>query len=168
MDAIRQSILIAEDVIAASHATLSTEESTASINSSDGQSHIAIPKVYRTAHRKRAAAACRSCRERKVRCDVSTHGSPCHNCQHDELECYVPEKKRRRYHEHSVSNSLNKQKAACHEIVVGFVCVPYGCSLLTALHRHKWRILYQRMAALVESFVILLKTISHRRQHQSS
>jgi len=49
----------------------------------------------RLAQRKRASAACQSCRERKVRCNVSTHGVPCHNCQQDEFECLVPERRRR-------------------------------------------------------------------------
>jgi len=125
MDAIIQSIrgplIMSEGAISAAYATFSTEESAASINSSDGRSHIAIPKVYRMAHRKRAVAACRSCRERKVRCDVSAYGSPCHNCQHDELECYVPEKKRRRHCEQSVSDSLVGKKSNCHGVLVGLV-----------------------------------------------
>ncbi|KIW04635.1 uncharacterized protein PV09_04381 [Verruconis gallopava] len=39
--------------------------------------------------RRRAPAACQSCRARKVRCDVSESGSPCMNCRADNLECIV-------------------------------------------------------------------------------
>ncbi|KKZ63047.1 hypothetical protein EMCG_02548 [[Emmonsia] crescens] len=45
-------------------------------------------------NRKRASKACQSCRSRKVRCGVSDHGVPCHNCKLDELECIIPERKR--------------------------------------------------------------------------
>ncbi|PGH02395.1 hypothetical protein GX51_04703 [Blastomyces parvus] len=44
--------------------------------------------------RKRASKACQSCRARKVRCGVSEHGVPCHNCKLDDVECIVPERKK--------------------------------------------------------------------------
>lgn len=52
--------------------------------------------------RSRAAAACRSCRARKVRCDVVAHGSPCYNCQQDSVICVLPTKRKRcwRYEDH--------------------------------------------------------------------
>lgn len=37
----------------------------------------------------RSSKACRSCRTRKVRCDVSAKGSRCTNCELDNLECVV-------------------------------------------------------------------------------
>ncbi|KLJ06816.1 hypothetical protein EMPG_17692 [Blastomyces silverae] len=46
------------------------------------------------ASRKRASKACQSCRARKVRCGVSEHGVPCHNCKLDDIECIVPERKK--------------------------------------------------------------------------
>ncbi|PGH09318.1 hypothetical protein GX51_00760 [Blastomyces parvus] len=39
--------------------------------------------------RKRARMACTWCHERKVRCDVSIHGSPCTNCRLDGHECTI-------------------------------------------------------------------------------
>ncbi|PGH30491.1 hypothetical protein GX50_06746 [[Emmonsia] crescens] len=39
--------------------------------------------------RKRARMACTWCHERKVRCDVSIHGSPCTNCRLDGHECAI-------------------------------------------------------------------------------
>jgi len=47
--------------------------------------------------RRRAPAACQSCRARKVRCDVSEGGSPCMNCRADNLECIVTIGKTRVY-----------------------------------------------------------------------
>lgn len=37
----------------------------------------------------RSSKACRSCRTRKVRCDVSAKGSRCTNCELDNLDCVV-------------------------------------------------------------------------------
>lgn len=37
----------------------------------------------------RSSKACRSCRTRKVRCDVSAKGARCTNCELDNLECIV-------------------------------------------------------------------------------
>lgn len=44
---------------------------------------------------RRAAHACRSCRRRKVRCDVAVNGSPCTNCQLDEFPCVVVPRRHR-------------------------------------------------------------------------
>lgn len=39
--------------------------------------------------RKRSRIACTWCRDRKVRCDASSHGTPCTNCELDQQECVV-------------------------------------------------------------------------------
>ncbi|EEH10564.1 fungal specific transcription factor domain-containing protein [Histoplasma capsulatum G186AR] len=46
---------------------------------------------------KRASAACRSCRARKVRCDVLLKSTPCTNCRLDGAECIIAESKRTRF-----------------------------------------------------------------------
>jgi hypothetical protein len=46
--------------------------------------------------RKRAARACQSCHERKVRCSLSQTGTPCTNCSLDGLVCELRASKRRR------------------------------------------------------------------------
>ncbi|OCK76363.1 hypothetical protein K432DRAFT_396511 [Lepidopterella palustris CBS 459.81] len=42
----------------------------------------------------RALKACKSCRDRKVKCDVTEDGSPCTNCRRGDRECTVPNHKR--------------------------------------------------------------------------
>lgn len=46
----------------------------------------------------RASKACKSCRTRKVRCDVSAKGSRCTNCELDDLECVVLPSRRGQSH----------------------------------------------------------------------
>ncbi|OAX78512.1 hypothetical protein ACJ72_07177 [Emergomyces africanus] len=46
---------------------------------------------------KRASAACRSCRARKVRCDVLLKSTPCTNCRLDGAECVIAESKRTKF-----------------------------------------------------------------------
>ncbi|EEH37972.2 hypothetical protein PAAG_00893 [Paracoccidioides lutzii Pb01] len=46
---------------------------------------------------KRASAACRSCRARKVRCDVLIKNIPCTNCRLDGGECAIAESKRTKF-----------------------------------------------------------------------
>lgn len=46
---------------------------------------------------KRASAACRSCRARKVRCDVLLKSTPCTNCRLDGAECIIAESKRTKF-----------------------------------------------------------------------
>ncbi|KAB5515329.1 cutinase transcription factor 1 beta [Coniochaeta sp. 2T2.1] len=43
--------------------------------------------------KKRAARACKRCRARKVRCDV-TYGTPCGNCRWDKVECIIQQSRR--------------------------------------------------------------------------
>lgn len=45
--------------------------------------------------RKRATAACRLCRQRKVRCGLALTGRPCLNCVRDSQACEVDGKKKR-------------------------------------------------------------------------
>ncbi|KAL6245210.1 hypothetical protein RBB50_007985 [Rhinocladiella similis] len=45
--------------------------------------------------RRRAGAACCTCRERKVRCDAAWNGTPCTNCKLDGTECAIKARKRR-------------------------------------------------------------------------
>lgn len=46
----------------------------------------------------RASQACCPCRKRKVKCDLSIFGAPCHNCRIDGVECITTECRRtRRY-----------------------------------------------------------------------
>jgi hypothetical protein len=45
--------------------------------------------------RSRAPNACRGCRDRKIKCDVSRVGIPCQNCAHAKIDCSVPSRKRR-------------------------------------------------------------------------
>lgn len=52
-------------------------------------------RLLKSRRRKRAAMACRSCRSRKVRCDVTNHGIPCCNCKFDQKECIIPERRRK-------------------------------------------------------------------------
>jgi hypothetical protein len=46
--------------------------------------------------KRRASKACRCCRARKVRCNVTEHGAPCTNCRLDEVECVVSESRRKK------------------------------------------------------------------------
>lgn len=69
------------------------KESTAS-NTSDGASGTVTNAAGKVIKR-RAARACVSCRNRKVRCDV-VETFPCGNCRWDKIECVVQEGRRRR------------------------------------------------------------------------
>ncbi|KAL2818059.1 hypothetical protein BJX63DRAFT_429384 [Aspergillus granulosus] len=53
--------------------------------------------------RKRSRIACTWCRDRKVRCDASSHGVPCTNCELDQQECVV----------HSASQNVRTKKPGC-------------------------------------------------------
>ncbi|KAL2820247.1 hypothetical protein BDW59DRAFT_150936 [Aspergillus cavernicola] len=44
----------------------------------------------------RSAVACTSCRRRKIRCDVTFHGSPCTNCRLDLAQCLIIPARRQR------------------------------------------------------------------------
>lgn len=68
----------------------SGEKKEASVGS-DGVATNAAGKVIK----RRAARACVSCRNRKVRCDV-VETFPCGNCRWDKIECVVQEGRRRR------------------------------------------------------------------------
>lgn len=46
--------------------------------------------------RRRATRACLSCRGRKVRCDVTSEGTPCTNCRLDKVTCRLTASSRRR------------------------------------------------------------------------
>ena len=46
--------------------------------------------------KRRASKACQCCRARKVRCNVTEHGTPCTNCRLDEVECIVSESRRKK------------------------------------------------------------------------
>ncbi|EGO61284.1 hypothetical protein NEUTE1DRAFT_120290 [Neurospora tetrasperma FGSC 2508] len=46
--------------------------------------------------KRRAARACLTCRNRKVRCNVVEGGLPCNNCKWDRVECVVMESRRRK------------------------------------------------------------------------
>ncbi|EFX06130.1 c6 zinc finger domain containing protein [Grosmannia clavigera kw1407] len=61
---------------------------------SDGASVVATNAAGKVIKR-RAARACVSCRNRKVRCDV-VETFPCGNCRWDKIECVVQEGRRRR------------------------------------------------------------------------
>ncbi|KAJ0421306.1 hypothetical protein BJY00DRAFT_312219 [Aspergillus carlsbadensis] len=63
------------------------------------------PKIARLNKppRKRSRIACTWCRDRKVRCDASSHGVPCTNCELDQQECVV----------HSASQNLRAKKPGC-------------------------------------------------------
>lgn len=47
------------------------------------------PRLRAITHRKRSIQACLSCRARKVRCDVSSRGQPCTNCDLDAKNCLL-------------------------------------------------------------------------------
>ncbi|KAL2798011.1 hypothetical protein BJX66DRAFT_347625 [Aspergillus keveii] len=47
------------------------------------------PEKLNKPPRKRSRIACTWCRDRKVRCDASSHGVPCTNCELDQQECVV-------------------------------------------------------------------------------
>ena len=78
--------------------TLSTEDM--DLISNDGETQdletggVKTKKHTRRKGGKRSSRACGSCRSRKVRCNVVLHGIPCSNCEHDEVECIVPNKRR--------------------------------------------------------------------------
>ncbi|KAL3490207.1 hypothetical protein BJX62DRAFT_252131 [Aspergillus germanicus] len=55
--------------------------------------------------RKRSRIACTWCRDRKVRCDASSHGVPCTNCELDQQECVV--------HSASQDRNLRAKKPGC-------------------------------------------------------
>ena len=44
--------------------------------------------------RRRAPNACHGCRDRKIKCDVSSSGTPCQNCTRTNAECLVAGRKR--------------------------------------------------------------------------
>lgn len=48
----------------------------------------------RDAIKRRSARACRTCRARKVRCDITVHGIPCTNCGLDNIDCVLMVSKR--------------------------------------------------------------------------
>ncbi|KAK5444213.1 hypothetical protein LTS15_010566 [Exophiala xenobiotica] len=48
----------------------------------------------RDAVKRRSSRACRTCRARKVRCDITIHGSPCTNCRLDNIDCVLLVSKR--------------------------------------------------------------------------
>lgn len=48
----------------------------------------------RDAVKRRSSRACRTCRARKVRCDITIHGSPCTNCRLDKVDCVLLVSKR--------------------------------------------------------------------------
>ncbi|KAK5203331.1 hypothetical protein LTR41_010974 [Exophiala xenobiotica] len=56
---------------------------------------------------RRASKACQSCRERKIRCDVTLRGVPCNNCRNSEVSCRVLKCRRgKKYKEwHSKANA---------------------------------------------------------------
>ncbi|OAT05341.1 FarB protein [Blastomyces gilchristii SLH14081] len=64
---------------------------------------------------KRASAACRSCRARKVRCDVLLKSTPCTNCRLDGAECIIADSKRTKFARTADGTTLligNSQKDA--------------------------------------------------------
>lgn len=58
--------------------------------------------------RKRSRIACTWCRDRKVRCDASSHGTPCTNCELDQQECVV----------HSASQYVNEEYCMVNEKLI--------------------------------------------------
>lgn len=46
---------------------------------------------------RRAGKACQSCRTRKVKCDVISHGPPCKNCRFSDVPCVIAQCRRGRY-----------------------------------------------------------------------
>jgi hypothetical protein len=61
-----------------------------------GQKRPAFEHNKEQPSKRRAARACLSCRNRKVRCDVVNGGRPCTNCRLDNLTCVVKESNRGR------------------------------------------------------------------------
>ncbi|PGH07638.1 hypothetical protein GX51_01647 [Blastomyces parvus] len=67
---------------------------------------------------KRASAACRSCRARKVRCDVLLKSTPCTNCRLDGAECIIADSKRTKFARTADGTTLligNSQKDASNK-----------------------------------------------------
>ncbi|KAL6248608.1 hypothetical protein RBB50_004863 [Rhinocladiella similis] len=64
---------------------------------SPGSGKAVPPKVSirRNGLSRRSPRACQSCRDRKVRCDVTKTRSPCTNCRLDNKTCVLPVSKRR-------------------------------------------------------------------------
>ncbi|KAG0131989.1 putative fungal-specific transcription factor [Tuber indicum] len=61
----------------------------------DGGDHKSSSNTNAKTKRKRSMIACKNCNERRVRCDASTIGLPCSNCQHSgKGECQFIESKR--------------------------------------------------------------------------
>lgn len=60
--------------------------------------------VYR-----RASRACVQCRERKIKCDLTEKGSPCQNCQNDEVECTTSISRRSRKYRLNMIHSRASQ-----------------------------------------------------------
>ena len=46
--------------------------------------------------KRRAAVACKGCNQRKVRCNVTTVGPPCTNCELDNTLCEIAQRKKHR------------------------------------------------------------------------
>ncbi|KAK2812398.1 hypothetical protein FQN50_001399 [Emmonsiellopsis sp. PD_5] len=63
----------------------------------DEEEGLGLPAAKKKPVQRRASAACRSCRARKVRCDVLLKSTPCTNCRLDGSECVIAESKRTKF-----------------------------------------------------------------------
>ncbi|KAI0136168.1 hypothetical protein BJ170DRAFT_677048 [Xylariales sp. AK1849] len=70
-------------------------ESNGPRNDEYGKDDVAPAPIGKKPARKRARRACLGCRARKVRCDTTSHGTPCTNCGLDDLECVIKPRARK-------------------------------------------------------------------------
>ncbi|KAI1639840.1 fungal-specific transcription factor domain-containing protein [Biscogniauxia mediterranea] len=67
-------------------------------NSQNAQNHVSF-------RRQRASRACETCHARKVRCDAASLGVPCTNCVAFQIECKIPQPKRKKTQAHPARDS---------------------------------------------------------------
>ncbi|KAI1450167.1 hypothetical protein F5Y02DRAFT_104750 [Annulohypoxylon stygium] len=70
--------------------------SAASIQNAQGQMSF---------RRQRASRACETCHARKVRCDAASLGVPCTNCVAFQIECKIPQPKRKKTQANAAKDS---------------------------------------------------------------
>ncbi|KAI1490535.1 fungal-specific transcription factor domain-containing protein [Biscogniauxia mediterranea] len=78
--------------------TAATQNMQNAQNSQNAQSHVSF-------RRQRASRACETCHARKVRCDAASLGVPCTNCVAFQIECKIPQPKRKKTQAHPARDS---------------------------------------------------------------
>ncbi len=67
--------------------------------------------------KRRAPKACHACRSRKVRCDVSSTGTPCTNCAGNQSECSVSYARKKRKSSALIESIVPSSRTHAFEVV---------------------------------------------------